>query len=138
MLTPLVKPISLVSMVRYAAAVWDFIPLHYDVDYAQTRGFPSPPVDGQMLGAFLAQLVTDWSGAGSFLMKLDFRLREFVCPGDTLTCHGRIAAERPDHGKHLVDCELWIENQHGVTVVAPAHATVARHGSSPPRALAAG
>lgn len=26
----LVKPITLVNMVMYAAAVWDFIPLHFD------------------------------------------------------------------------------------------------------------
>lgn len=131
-LPPLVKSISLMSMVIYAAAVWDFIPLHYDVDYAQKQGFPQPPADGQMLGAFLAQLMTDWSGANGFLRKLDFRLREFVYPGDTLTCHGRVVAKCTDDGEHLVECELWIENQRGVKVVDPAHGTVALPVAPPP------
>jgi acyl dehydratase len=124
-LPSLVKPITLVNMVIYAAAVWDFIPLHFDRDYAQRRGFSQPCVDGQMLGAFLAQVVTDWIGEAGTLKTLTFRLREFVYPGDTLTCKGCVINKRAQDGEYLLDCELWIENQRGVKVVTPARATVA-------------
>jgi acyl dehydratase len=120
-----IKAVSLASMVMYAAAVWDFIPLHYDAAYASRYGLSQACADGQMLGAFLAQLLIDWTGEPGTLKTLTFRLREFVYPGDTLTCRGRVVGKRTAAAEHLLDCELWIDNQHGATVLTPAQATVA-------------
>ena len=83
-LTPLHKEIDLPHMMAYGAATWDFIRIHYDADHARGLGFPGPFVDGQMLGAFLAQHVQDWAGPGAFLRKLAFRNRVMVYPGDSL------------------------------------------------------
>ena len=91
-LTPLHKRIDLPRMMAYGAATWDFIRLHYDADHVREFGFPGPFVDGQMLGAFLAQLVQDWAGPGAFLRKLAFRNRIMVYPGDFLVCRGVVIA----------------------------------------------
>ena len=123
-LPPLEKDISLVRMMAYGAATWDFVRLHYDSDYAREHGLPSPPVDGQMLGAFLAQLVQDWAGRGSYLRKLSFQNRGMVFPGDSITCHGQVNATHESEGESLVECDLWIENQRGEPVVRPASAIV--------------
>lgn len=48
------KPITLVQMVAYIAATWDFHRYHYDPDFARAMGLPEPIADGQMFGAFLA------------------------------------------------------------------------------------
>ena len=80
-LSPLHKQIDLPHMMAYGAATWDFIRVHYDADYVRDLGFPGPFVDGQMLGAFLAQQVQDWAGPGAFLRKLGFRNRIMVYPG---------------------------------------------------------
>ena len=61
-LPPLTKQITTVQMMMYGAATWDFMRIHYDADFARQLGFPGPFVDGQMLGAFLAQLAVDWAG----------------------------------------------------------------------------
>ena len=141
-LPPMHKRIDLPRMMAYGAATWDFIRLHYDADHVREKGFPSPFVDGQMLGAFLAQHVQDWAGPDAFLRKLAFRNRVMVYPGDTLVCLGAVKAlygedddtllslpKGPSHPKGetvrpgaLVECDLWIENQRGERVVDRATA----------------
>ena len=123
-LPPLEKKIRLPDMMAYGAATCDFARIHYDALYARSQGLPSPVVDGQMLGAFLAQLVQNWSGPGSFLQSLEFRNAGMVFPGDTITCGGSVTEIRHDEGNILVDCDLWIDNQKGERVVGPASATI--------------
>ena len=125
------KQIDLPRMMAYGAATWDFIRVHYDADHARELGFPGPFVDGQMLGAFLAQHIQDWAGPGAFLRKLGFRNRVMVYPGDSLTCLGIVTAlyrESNDpstsSGTGLAECDLWIENQRSERVVDRANALV--------------
>ena len=119
------KQIDLPRMMAYGAATWDFIRVHYDADHVRELGFPGPFVDGQMLGAFLAQHVQDWAGPGAFLRKLGFRNRVMVYPGDSLTCRGVVAGlYRKVEAGGFVQCDLWIENQRGERVVEPASALV--------------
>ncbi len=125
-LPPLHKRIDSARMMAYGAATWDFIRVHYDADYVRELGFPGPFVDGQMLGAFLAQHVQDWAGPGAFLRKLKFRNRVMVYPGDSLICRGVVTGlyrEGDDHeGPGFAECGLWIENQRTELVVEPASA----------------
>ena len=136
-LTPLHKQIDLPRMIAYGAATWDFIRVHYDADHVRELGFPGPFVDGQMLGAFLAQHVQDWAGPRAFLRKLGFRNRIMVYPGDSLVCRGVVTdlyREGDDaEGQGLAQCDLWIENQRAERVVEPASALVQlpRRTSSP-------
>ena len=115
-------------MMAYGAATWDFIRVHYDADHVRELGFSGPFVDGQMLGAFLAQHVQDWAGPGAFLRKLGLRNRIMVYPGDALVCRGVVTGLRRegdhDEGPGLVECDLWIENQRAERVVDRASALV--------------
>ncbi len=122
-LPPLTKAISTTQMMMYGAATWDFMRIHYDADYARQRGFPGPFVDGQMLGAFLAQLAVDWAGDPAALRRLSVRYRNFVFPGDTVTCKGKVTHKST--AEALVTCELVAENQHGEVVAGPATALLA-------------
>ncbi len=54
---PLIKDITQVGMVMYSAATWDFARVHYDKEFVERRGFSAPFADGQMLGAFLAEMI---------------------------------------------------------------------------------
>ena len=118
------KKIRLTDMMAYGAATCDFARIHYDDAYARKQGLPSPIVDGQMLGAFLAQLVQDWAGPGGFLRSLDFQNRGMVFPNDVLTCGGHVTDIQREGSRNLVECSLWIDNQKGERVVGPASATV--------------
>ncbi len=123
-LPTLEKKIYLPKMMAYAAATWDFARIHYDAAYSRSQGLPGPVVDGQMLGAFLAQMVQQWAGPRSFLQSLSFQNRGMVHPGDTLTCGGRVANVQRDVENLLVECDLWLDNQKGERVLGPASATV--------------
>ena len=124
-LPPLTKEISTVQMMMYGAATWDFMRIHYDADYTRQRGFPGPFVDGQMLGAFLAQLVVDWAGNPEALRRLSVRYRNFVFPGDTVTCKGWVRQKSVEGSDALVECELVAEHQNGEVGAGPGVALLA-------------
>lgn len=124
-LPPLGKPITSVGMVMYAASTWDFHRYHHDMEYANQMGFERPFLDGQELGAFLAQLVVDWAGIDATLKRLKYRFTSFVLSGDTLTCKGHVSNKSVQDGEKLVECDLWIENQRGERVLDRGKAIVA-------------
>ncbi len=121
----LVKKISMVQNVMYAAATWDFHRIHYDADIVRSKGFQKPFADGQIFGAFLAQMLTDWVGFEGALKRLKLNYRTMAFVGDTVTCKGKVSEKRTEAGENLVLCELWIENQKGERIVADAAATIA-------------
>ena len=118
---PLVKKITLVQNVMYSAATWDFHRHHYDREFIQSKGFPGPFVDGQMFGAFLTQMVTQWIGPKGVLKKMGLNYRVMAFPGDTVTCQGQVTEKYKKDGEQLVKCDLWIENQKGEKAIAPAY-----------------
>ena len=123
-IAPLRKEITLPQMVFYAAATWDFHRYHYDHEFVREQGFPMPFVDGQVLGAFLAQMLTDWAGDPGAISQLGFRFREFAFPGDSLLCKGQVVGKLRQEGRNTVECELTIENQEGNLVLDRGHATL--------------
>ena len=124
-LPELEKRITMPMMVFYAAATWDFHRYHYDLEYVREKGFDRPFVDGQMLGAILAQMLSDWTGDPGTIRRLGFRFREFAFPGDTLTCRGRVTGAEAGEGGGSVTCELSIERQDGALVLGPGRAVLA-------------
>jgi acyl dehydratase len=120
---PLERTVSLVRMMAYAGATWDWHRLHYDPGYTAARNLPGPIADGQMFGAFLAEALLDWLGPLGFIRKLSFRLRGMVFPGDTVRCEGevtRIDAEK-DHDVVTVAMRIRVGER---IAVEPASAEV--------------
>jgi len=121
----LINRITLVQMVMYAAATWDFHRHHYDKEFAQSKGFPAPFVDGQMFGAFLSGMITNWAGPNVAFKKLRLTYRVMVFSGDTIACKGSITGKYKEGSENLVSCKLWIENQRGEKNVATGTALIA-------------
>jgi acyl dehydratase len=111
-LPDLVRVMSLTDLVGYGAATWDWHRLHYDHEYASRRGLPGPVVDGQMLGALLAEQLTRAVGGPPRLLRLHFRLRAPVHVGDEVRCEATVSS--------LVDGVATVEQRivAGDTVVA--------------------
>ena len=109
-LPTLTKEIGPVNMMMYGAATWDFMRIHYDADHARERGFEGAIVDGQMEGAFLAQLVIDWAGDPGALRRLGVRYRNFIYPGDTVVCKGKVKRKFIEEPDAFVECDLVVEN----------------------------
>ena len=120
---PLEKKPTTRQLVQYAGASGDFYEIHYDKDYAQASGLPGPILHGALKSAFLAQLVTDWIGEHGTLKKLSCQYRGMDVPGDTITCKGTVSKKYVEDGRHLVECEIWLENSKGERTT-PGKATV--------------
>ena len=115
--------ISLVQLIRYSAAIWNFHLLHLEKEFAQRRGFKDANIPASLYGAFLVRMVTNWIGTRGKLRRLAYQVRVMGFPGDTLICKGRVIKRYQEAGDNLVDCDIWVENQDGVRV-SPASATV--------------
>ena len=123
-LPPLVKgPIQQIQLTRYAGASGDFNPIHQDDEFAKAAGMGGVFGHGMLTMGFVAQAATDWAGAGS-VRKISVRFQGLVRLKDVITCRGRVLGKSSKNGTHLIDLELWAENQKGEKVVT-GKATVA-------------
>ncbi len=123
-LPPLVKgPIQQIQLTRYAGASGDFNPIHQDEEFAKAAGMGGVFAHGMLSMGFVAQVVTDWAGAGT-VRKLGVRFAGLVRLKDMVTCRGRVLDTFSKDDLHLVDLEVWAENQRGERVVT-GKATVA-------------
>lgn len=87
---PLERTITLADMVAYAGATWDWHRLHYDPAFLAERGLPAPVVDGQQLGALMAEQVLDALGPAAFITHLDLRYRSMMHAEETVRIEATI------------------------------------------------
>jgi acyl dehydratase len=123
-LPDLVKgPIQQIQLTRYAGASGDFNPIHQDHEFARAAGMGDVFGHGMLSMGFVAQAVTDWSGAGT-VRKIGVRFTALVRLKDIVTCKGRVLSKSSRDDVHTVDLEIWAENPRGEKVVT-GKATVA-------------
>jgi acyl dehydratase len=109
-ITPLVKQPTTTQLVMWAGASGDYNPIHYDKDYAIKQGLPGVIVHGQLAGAFLGQMITDWAGDRGSFKKLSLSYKGMNFPGETLTCKGMVIKKYIEEDRHLVALKIWVEN----------------------------
>ncbi|MFQ5521868.1 MAG: MaoC family dehydratase [Candidatus Methylomirabilia bacterium] len=109
-------PLQRIQLTRYAGASGDFNPIHVDEEFAKAAGMGGVFAHGMLSMGFVAQSITDWLGAGS-VKTLGVRFAGLVRPGDVVTCKGRVVAKSSKDNQHLIDLEVWAENQKGEKVV---------------------
>ncbi len=124
-LPDLARRIELSDMVAYGAATWDWHRLHYDAEHARRAGMKAPVVDGQMLGALLAEQILRALEPGDRLARLHFRNRAPVFPGDTIRCEAAVL--RVEERTIEIEQSIRVGDS---TVVAPAGAEVVRAAHS--------
>ena len=117
------------QLVMYAGASGDYNPIHYDKDYAQSKGLSGVIVHGQLVAGFLGQLITDWIGEQGVLRKLTCSYKGMNFPGETITCQGKISKKYIEDGMHYLECVIWAENTRGEkTVTGKALVTLLSRG----------
>lgn len=123
-ITPLAKIATTQMLVRWAGAVGDDNPLHYESDFARTQGVGEPIVHGSLKAAWLVQLMTDWAGEQGELKKLSCQYRGMDYPrkmktmfephdGETWWCKGTVIQKYVKDGERFAECEIWVENGKG-------------------------
>ncbi len=87
---------------------------HQDDDVARDIGMPGAYDNGPQRLGWMAHLVTNWAGDHGWLRHLDVQVRRPNLFGDTTWCRGRVVDKRvAEDGDHLVQLDLWAENQLG-------------------------
>jgi hypothetical protein len=101
------------QLVKYAGASGDYYQIHYDLNYAQANNLPSVILHGALKGAWLGQLMTDWIGTEGTLKKLTIQYRGMDVPDKRMLGKGIVRKKYDQDGQHLVECEIWLENEEG-------------------------
>jgi len=94
-------------------------------------GSPLPLDLGFQRISWLSHTVTNWMSDYGFLKRLEAQLKNFVRFGDTNWCQGKVNRKWVEGENHLVECEIWSENQNGkvttegkATIVLPSREAV--------------
>ena len=113
----LIKEPTTRQLVMWAGASGDYYAIHYDKDFAQSKGLPRVIVHGQLVASLLGQLVTDWMGEQGTFCKMTCNYRGMNFPGEAITCRGKVTRKYIDNGKHYVECNIWAESGKGEKTV---------------------
>ncbi len=79
--------------------------------------------NGSQRNTWIALPLTNWMGDDGFLKKLQASYRLFNQYGDIQYIKGKVTKKYIENGEHLVDAEVWCENQRG-KITAPGKATI--------------
>jgi acyl dehydratase len=93
-LPALEKTFTLVDLVLYGGATWDWNRMHYDIEHTQRLKLPAPVIDGQEFGAFFARAALEWAGPRAFVKRLAMRMKAMAFAGDTLCADGEVKETR--------------------------------------------
>ncbi len=100
------------------------IRVHDAEDTATAAGLPLAYDYGCQRMCWLGQIPLNWIGDDGFLKRLHGKLIRFNYVGDTTWLKGKVTAKRVEGDDHLVDLDIWAENQLKETTAA-GNATVA-------------
>ncbi len=122
-----VDEISYQRVVMNAGTTWDYIPWHFDPDYARRNGHPTIFVNTMHLAGFVDRIATAWAGPYSRVVRRRVTLQGSIYAGDSMVGRGRVVGKRIDSTgdtpRYLVDLEVSIFNQHD-ELCCPAEVTV--------------
>ena len=83
-------PITRTLIVSGALASRDYQDVHHDHELSQERGSPDIFMNILTTNGLVGRSVTDWTGPGGFLKKVDIRLGAPNYPNDTMTMTGEV------------------------------------------------
>lgn len=102
----------------------EFVEIGFSREAMQKRaGLENASDYGPQRVCWLGQFVTDWMGDDGTLKKLSCQIRHPSIMGDVNIVKGKVLSKWIENGEHLIDCEIWVENQAGL-VTAPGQAIV--------------
>ena len=97
-LPPFSYDVTATTVVLGALASRDWRPMHHDKDFAVERnGVDNIFLNTPNQAAWFERYLTDWTGPKGRLGRIQFRMKDSVFPGDTMTFSGVVEEVRTDH-----------------------------------------
>lgn len=94
-------PITRTDIAKYAAASWDFNPIHHDETFARQARSRGIIAHGMMVMGYLGRVATAYLGTAEF-DRFKVRFVDVTRPGDTLRVEGRVERVTPGVGSGVV------------------------------------
>jgi acyl dehydratase len=110
-----IPALTRVTLARFAGATDDYNPMHLDDKVATANGKSSVFAPANLVMAFIGRMVETYFEDAS-VRRYGLRMLKLVWPGDVLTCRGVVIDKREENGEHVVDADVWADNQRGETV----------------------
>ena len=122
--------VTLMEINRFAGANDEFLLHHMDRDYSKNlEHLPDVIVMGNLKYTYLSNMMNKWVGKEGRLTRLSAQFRGLDFPGPalskqpTMICKGKVTKKYIQDCNHMVECEVWVENNAG-KVTTPGSATV--------------
>lgn len=129
---PMEKPdLTYKQIVWFTVASRDDFPIHYDEGYAKSLGYPTILGHGPLKNAYLYQYLNRWIGTKGWVKSISVEMRGMDHPGDKCVAKGQVTKKYIADGEHLVECNVWLENQRGITT--PNTSAIVRLPSRSPK-----
>ena len=113
------EPISLELTLRRAiqavAGTRDYYPFHHDEQFAKENGAEGIFFNTMFLQGFVGRAAAEWFGNDAFLRRLEIAMHASNYVGRTLTAEGTVAATRESNGCKLVDADVTLATEDGLT-----------------------
>ena len=122
-----VDAISYERVVMNAGATWDYVPWHFDPQYAESHGHPTIFANTMHLAGFVDRIATEWSGPYSRVVRRKVKLLGSIYAADSMVGRGRVIGKRREFSCLLVDLEIAIYNQRD-ELCCPAEVTLELSG----------
>ncbi len=121
---PFGQKVGYMELNRFAGANNELVPIHMDPDYAKNVAkLPDVIIMGNLKLAYIANAITDWAGDEGWIKKIAIEYRRMDTVNTTITAKGRVTKKYEQDGQHLVELEVWVENEQG-EVTTPGSAVV--------------
>jgi acyl dehydratase len=94
-------------------------PIHFDVAAVAAAGLGDREVNqGGATMAYLYDMLIRWTGSRRCVRSLQCRFLANVFAGDTVVAGGVVTAVRDESGSREVDCDVWLDIEHGARAVS--------------------
>lgn len=95
-----------VDLFAYSAATWNKGLIHFDQDFARSKGYPHVLVHSHLHGAYLMATLTDWVGDPRLVRSMSVTVRKPAFAGDVLVCGGMVTEAGFDDDGLVIDVDL--------------------------------
>ena len=122
---PFVRNTNFHNWNRYAAVNDEFVPIHMDDEAGRDAGFPSAIGMGNLLWAYLHNMLREWIGEAGRIVAVSCSFRSPNLRGMTVEARGTVTGVRVEDGTTFVDLDVSVVDRDAPdTVLAPGRATV--------------
>jgi acyl dehydratase len=125
--------VTLRRCVLDAAATRDYFPGHHDRDYARYQNVRDVYLNTMFFHGFVDRVGGEWAGPAAWLARRRLEMVAPVCVGDTMRTEGRVLRRYEEDGRALVDVEIRVFTEKGLSTKAVLTYALPRADGAPIR-----